>query len=271
MGWFADWLGSWFGGSDTGGEGGGEGTNAQGLRTRRVPCRCCGGGTSGYGTGNEPSFCCGCDRFACGSDPGSVFPTTLDITVTASCMGTRTLTLNVVPFATDSADPNDPDGCNKPGVNTPETGRAVYNGSFTGDFNEGSWVHHRCDGPADDTGIEYTEEFLEAIVSCCDSQKEGDACEPGTGPDTSEWRVYFRWEKYIAGVKYEVLAYLRLTIVSCSPLSLTATMEAICDDTDVLGTDPCSASELEGAQQIDTVKTNSDEVVACSFQVDIDE
>ncbi len=259
MSWFSDWLGSWFGASESG-EGGGGGTNAQGLRTRRAPCPCCGGGTSGGGDESGIGHCCGCNRFACEGDQEANFPATLEVTVTSPCMGTRTVSLTgaIVDLSGNG-------GCG------PTIGgrRAIYSGSYTGATNGGFIAINPCPGGIGTFLSPYVEESLSIYVACCDGAKTGPACEPGTGADASEWLATFTWSKAVGGALLDITAKMKLTITSCSPLTMTASDVVICGSFSGNIEDfPCY--EASGPT-LDEPVTSVDEAVGCSIQVDVNE
>lgn len=231
---------------------------------------CCGSGSGGGSGGGDAGNCCGCERFLCDSSNNeTAFPATLSITMSAACIGSRTITIDREDFDFDNLF-GGPRGCS--GTATAGDGRrASYAGTFLGTFIEDAWSYNQCDSTATGTGFDYYDEQVSVFVSCCDAQKNNSACEPGTGPDTSEWRLYLFWEKTIAGVRREVFALLTLTLVSCSPLTFTASDTAYCGDLSGIAIGPCAAeSSGSGALSLG-VRTRSDEAVGCVLQVDIEE
>jgi len=237
-------------------------------------------GSAGSGSSSDISqdpeayYCCGCPRFTCGtgtSSPDTTWPTDMELTVTNSVLGTRTLNLDVIPF--DAIDgpvacgqrfnPNDTHG----GIRARYTGS--YNGTF---FDEATWTATDCQSGAGSTGMGYVDEQLAATLTCCDTTNGGNAfaClffeQLYNGEPYESWTLEVSWTKHIAGVRHSMAAYIKMTIVACSPFSLTRSGSVGCKLTH-----PGSLCGQDPEDDPIYITTSDTPLSGSTFQADLEE
>lgn len=228
--------------------------------------RCRQRGAGGYysqgGSGSIAAHCCGCERFACPDlDPNTTYPTSLTFTATAACMGSRAVTISRATFGT-SFPYTGGKGCNDT-ASAGDINRVIYVGSYDSGAT-GLAFATLCDGTPF-LYINTPTEYMTVEVACCSGNTIGSWCPGGIAnpePSDSWWKLKFYWQKIVGGNLYEADGYVDLTIVSCSPLSLTITKAPACEAALPIHPGPCSSF---GENKL---VTSGLEAAGCSFQLD---
>lgn len=242
-----------------------------------APCECC--------------HCCGCDRFTaagiCCTDCFNNPPAQLEVTITVSCMGTRTLTLDAEMFGVGD---DEPGGCQ----NVTQSSTAIAKFAWSKTYTSSGGVNFcggetLCDGTLIAPGFRVEEESLEIRVACqtrdCPGGDTNDCEEYDTEspPDplsdhcvivetttTTFWGVSYIWTKTVGCTTTRVEGSHFLTLLACDPLSLTGTSTAITCDTSgsIPPVDPCpDIADCDGV----CVLTLYDDCVGDTVQIDVDE
>lgn len=199
---------------------------------RDVTCRSAVAGGYYY-PGGMACHCCGCSRFICDDPTCATAPTSLTVTVSFPCLGTRTLTINqFCPANNDGTN-----GCRA--MSEPGTERFHYRyegsyGSFIGIGDTTVIINNRCYGPPYNLIVQ-NYEYLGVNLMCVDcGDVEGDmngCAAGGIGTHRSKWHAWVIWAKQVGSSEYQMNYYGPVTLLNCSPLSFTKTAYgAICDE-----------------------------------------
>lgn len=238
---------------------------------RNVTCRTLTSGAYGYlyGSGGN-GFCCKCRRFLCGvplpGDQFMGFPASITGTITATCIGTRSITMT----RSDGV----AHGCNAPAL-TGGYFRAQYVGSFN-DPTLVSGVFNICDSLLHPAFTDAETENLSMYLWCCSDFNPVSSNDQTVTPSNplglecngnGIWYGCVQWTKVVSGTARFIRARSRVVIGSCSPLVMSSgLMTATCDKT-VLADfcEPCTHVDNRDAW------TDCDECVGSDVQMDFNE